>query len=51
LLQKSSRVGDRVTEVAEEDGEFSADTGRVLNDFTEGPQGWTHGYKLVENAE
>jgi hypothetical protein len=36
LLQKSSKVGDRVTEVADEDGEYSADAGRVLNDLLKG---------------
>jgi hypothetical protein len=51
LLQKSSKVGDRVTEVDGDDGECSVDAGRVLNDVTEGPQGWTQGYKLVDNAE
>jgi hypothetical protein len=30
LLQKSSKVGNRVTEVADDDGEFSVDAGRVL---------------------
>jgi hypothetical protein len=36
LLQKSYKVGDRVTEVADEDGECSADAGRVLNDLLKG---------------
>jgi hypothetical protein len=33
LLQKSSKVGDRVTEVAGDDGKCSVDAGRVLNNI------------------
>jgi hypothetical protein len=33
LLQKSSKVGDRVTEVDGDDGECSVDTGRGLNNI------------------
>jgi hypothetical protein len=33
LLQKSSKVGDRVTEVAGDDGEYSVDSGRGLNNI------------------
>jgi hypothetical protein len=31
LLQKFSKVGNRLTEVADDDGECSVDAGRVLN--------------------
>jgi hypothetical protein len=33
LLKKSSKVGYRVTEVADDDGECSVDAGRVLNNI------------------
>jgi hypothetical protein len=33
LLQKSSKVGNRVTEVDDVDGECSVDAGRVLNNI------------------
>jgi hypothetical protein len=43
MLQKSSKVGDRVTEVADEDGECSSEAGRVLNDLLKG-------HKVVHKA-
>jgi hypothetical protein len=50
LLQKSSKVDDRLTEVDGDVGECSVDAERGLNN-TECSQGWTQGYKLVDNAE
>jgi hypothetical protein len=36
LLQKSSKIGDRVTEVAGEAGDGSVDAGRWLNEVMKG---------------
>jgi hypothetical protein len=36
LLQKSSKVGDRVTEVAGKAGDGSSDAGRRLNEVLKG---------------